>query len=663
MALLRVAVPALLLLSLTSSTVNAQNIVERSFETQLFEPAIGIDTFFTVEEPQVANHLAFTVGLMLNYQKDPLVVYSQSKPGLESDEIDLDKAHATEVVAHQLTANLVGAVGLHYKWLHAQIGLDLPINFVVVGTDVTESGKEAGDLSATGVGDLKLQLKATLIRDLAGFSLSLSPIVTFPTGNDEGFGGDPNLSVRPRLVAGYRYKDFSVAANIGYLIRENSVMFSSEIGDQLIYGVGAGYQVHERVLVLAEVFGRAGFETEADCKFDDQQKKRVCSGTSSTDLDAFPLELDLGARVGLSEGFDLTAGFGVGLIRAIGAPAVRFMLGARWTPDFKDTDGDGVYDYLDKCPTQPEDVDTFQDKDGCPDPDNDGDLIPDVRDKCPLKAEDKDTFEDEDGCPEPDNDKDGIPDLNDACPFKPETKNGFKDHDGCPDIPDQDGDGIADNVDKCPKEAEDVDKFQDEDGCPDPDNDNDEVPDQFDDCPMDAEDQDGFEDDDGCPDPDNDKDGVLDAQDKCPNEPETINGYKDDDGCPDKGKTHVIIKDNKIIITQKVYFKTGKATIRKRSHGILGEVALVLKVNQRLKGVRIEGHTDSRGPDARNKGLSQRRAQAVMDFLVGKGVKPLRLFAIGYGEERPIATNRTRAGRGKNRRVEFVILDRAPGQK
>jgi hypothetical protein len=98
-----------------------------------------------------------------------------------------------------------------------------------------------------------------------------------------------------------------------------------------------------------------------------------------------------------------------------------------------DSDHDGVSDDLDRCPTQPEDKDGFQDADGCPDPDNDGDGIPDAQDKCPNEPEDKDGFQDADGCPDPDNDSDGIPDLRDRCPNEPETINGFEDEDGCPD--------------------------------------------------------------------------------------------------------------------------------------------------------------------------------------------------------------------------------------
>jgi len=98
-----------------------------------------------------------------------------------------------------------------------------------------------------------------------------------------------------------------------------------------------------------------------------------------------------------------------------------------------DPDKDGIAGATDKCPTDAEDKDSFQDDDGCPDLDNDGDGLPDTGDKCALEAEDKDNFQDDDGCPDPDNDADGVPDAADKCIDQPETKNGFEDDDGCPD--------------------------------------------------------------------------------------------------------------------------------------------------------------------------------------------------------------------------------------
>ena len=133
-------------------------------------------------------------------------------------------------------------------------------------------------------------------------------------------------------------------------------------------------------------------------------------------------------------------------------------------PEDQDTDGDGIADSNDLCPTEP----GLPENQGCPKviADKDADGITDELDKCPLDPEDIDAFEDEDGCPDPDNDNDGILDLSDKCPVEPEDKDQFEDEDGCPDF-DNDQDQILDVNDKCPNEPEDYDGDQDEDGCPD----------------------------------------------------------------------------------------------------------------------------------------------------------------------------------------------------
>ena len=215
---------------------------------------------------------------------------------------------------------------------------------------------------------------------------------------------------------------------------------------------------------------------------------------------------------------------------------------------------------------------------------------------------------------------------------------------------DADRDGIPDAVDKCPNEPEDKDGFEDADGCPDLDNDQDGVPDAADKCPNEPEDKDGFEDADGCPDPDNDKDGVLDAKDKCPNEP----GPAESGGCPKKYE-HIVVTSEKIELKQKIFFETNKSTIKSQSFGLLSEIANVLQTRPTMH-IRIEGHTDTQGPRSRNMTLSQARADAVRFHLEGLGVSRERMESVGFGPDQPIETNRTTAGREKNRRVEFVIV-------
>jgi OOP family OmpA-OmpF porin len=249
-----------------------------------------------------------------------------------------------------------------------------------------------------------------------------------------------------------------------------------------------------------------------------------------------------------------------------------------------------------------------------------------------------------------DMDGDGILDNVDNCPKTPEDKDGFQDEDGCPDL-DNDGDGIPDTSDKCPMEPEDHDGYQDEDGCPEPDNDADGLADRLDQCPNEPEDKDGFQDEDGCPDPDNDKDGIPDAKDACPNE-----FGVPPDGCPKKYNL-VVVTQKKIELKQTVYFDFNKATIKPVSFPLLDDVAQAMKDNPTIK-VEVQGHTDSVGNDNYNLKLSQSRAESVKAYLVKKGVASDRMVPKGYGENVPIADNRTKEGRDQNRRVEFVITER-----
>jgi OOP family OmpA-OmpF porin len=218
---------------------------------------------------------------------------------------------------------------------------------------------------------------------------------------------------------------------------------------------------------------------------------------------------------------------------------------------------------------------------------------------------------------------------------------------------DTDGDGIPDSIDKCPNEPEDKDGFQDEDGCPDPDNDGDGILDKDDACPNEA----GIKSDDpkknGCPPPkDTDGDGIPDDVDKCPNEPETVNGYQDEDGCPDE--IPAAVKKFTGVI-QGINFKTGSADITKDSHSVLDKTVQVLTDYPDVK-LEIGGHTDNVGKAEHNMELSQKRAESVKAYLVGKGISTDRLTAVGYGMDKPITSNKTAADKAKNRRTEFTLI-------
>ena len=179
------------------------------------------------------------------------------------------------------------------------------------------------------------------------------------------------------------------------------------------------------------------------------------------------------------------------------------------------------------------------------------------------------------------------------------------------------------------------------------DRDADGLADAVDQCP----DQKGSADNRGCPDTDLDEDGVIDRVDNCPDE----KGSEKNFGCVEKQL--VVITRTQLKILDVVHFETGKARIKSRSHKLLDNVAAVLGKHPEIKRIRVEGHTDDQGDDAANKSLSQKRADSVRDYLVGKGVAPERLESAGFGEEKPIAENSSSSGRAQNRRVEFNIVD------
>lgn len=260
-------------------------------------------------------------------------------------------------------------------------------------------------------------------------------------------------------------------------------------------------------------------------------------------------------------------------------------------------------------------------------------------------------------CRPKDRDGDGYVDNEDDCPDEPETFNNYLDEDGCPEG-DRDDDTIFDVDDACPDSPEDFDNFQDEDGCPDVDNDNDGLLDVNDRCPNEQEDFDGDQDEDGCPDEtgDADGDGIVDNIDRCVNEPETFNEYLDEDGCPDEAPQFVRVTKDKIEIEQRIQFESGKSRILPVSFPILDSVVQVMRDYPDLR-VLVEGHTDSDGSESYNMRLSDNRAGAVRDYLIQNGVGASRLESLGYGETRPIDTNRTAAGKLNNRRVEFRILE------
>jgi outer membrane protein OmpA-like peptidoglycan-associated protein len=257
-----------------------------------------------------------------------------------------------------------------------------------------------------------------------------------------------------------------------------------------------------------------------------------------------------------------------------------------------DTDGDGIYDKDDACP----EVAGLEAFNGCPDADGDG--IEDSKDSCPNEAGSAEM----NGCP--DADGDGVADKDDACP----NEAGLAALAGCPDA---DGDGVADKDDECPNEA-------------------------------------GPAENKGCPWPDKDGDSVLDKDDQCPD----VAGTVANAGCPEVTEE---VQKQLNDYARTILFDTGKSSIKAESTSVMVDIITILKEYPNAK-FTVEGHTDSVGSAKLNQSLSESRALSVKEFLVDKGIEEFRLSAVGYGEDKPIATNNTRSGRTQNRRVEINLV-------
>jgi len=264
----------------------------------------------------------------------------------------------------------------------------------------------------------------------------------------------------------------------------------------------------------------------------------------------------------------------------------------------KDKDGDGIFDKVDNCPDEAGPTENA----GCPWGDADDDTVLDNEDNCPNESGPVENG----GCPWQDRDNDGLMGNEDHCPDEP----GKAENSGCP-TKDSDGDGIIDKEDHCPNES-------------------------------------GSANNQGCPWGDIDGDGITDNNDDCP----TTAGTASNKGCPE-----VTTEVQKTLNTyaKTILFDSGKASIKSESNAVLKDIVDILKEYPNAK-FSIEGHTDSAGGSALNQKLSDSRANAVKIYLIENGIDQSRLSSLGFGEDKPIASNNTASGRKQNRRVEINLV-------
>lgn len=590
---------------LAPATAAAQTIaVPQRWDANRFEPAERGSDWFVLDSLDFRGKFRPAFGVTAQFAHRPLEVFDSSG-GLRSEGND-----RPAVIANTFTLHPGLAVVLVNR---LRLGATIPLQLVGDGEETTvRNVLYRPPANGATVGDLRLAADVRLFGEYGdGITGSFGLTAHLPTGDQPSYLSDGTfLRISPRFQIAGIAGPFNYAVRVGVNIRDEKDFADSTIGTELSYGGSFGFTFARRkILIGPEIYG-------ATTVANSQVWKQRTS----------PTEALLGAH-GMFGAFRGGAGIGVGLTDSFGTPDYRFVLGLEWTPfQALDKDGDGIEDQDDDCREVPGVKSDEAGKNGCPAEapkvtDRDGDGVLDTDDACIDVVGVKSDDPKKNGCPVPkveDRDGDGIVDSADACMDVPGVKNDDPKKNGCPS--DKDSDGVVDTEDACPEVAGVKSSDPKTNGCP--------------------------------VDTDRDKDGIANGEDACPDAAGPKNTDPEKNGCPVAAVQNGVIK-----IREQVQFKTGSADIQagKETDDVLQGVLKILKEHAEIKKVRVEGHTDNKGDAKRNRKLSADRAASVVKWLTKNGIDAARLTSVGFGQDKPIASNDTEDGRKKNRRVELHI--------
>lgn len=623
------------LLSICPRALRAQSAPQVGFELNRYHPTNAGEWSFLVDHPWYSSTRRFSLGLTLNYANNPLNIATVSADGLTQK--------STAAINHLLTGNLDFAISFADR---VTLNASLPATLLSLGPEDPVAGVIP---PPAGVNDPRLGAMVRVYGqpDASPVSVNLGVQLWAPLQSVGGDGAlyrnDAGVRVLPKLVlAGYgHHVRWSFVG--AFLYRGEAQLLPGDFGgntagSELQLGASVQYADKEQgiavgleALMATLVVPNHAFEPQS---------------TS--------LEVLMGAHYNIINQVQLGVAGGLGMFGQVGKPDGRFLLRLAYAPikvPPKDRDRDGVIDPEDACSDQAGVRTGDPRTNGCP-PDRDQDGVADADDQCPETAMGPDPDPARSGCPLLDRDRDEVMDKDDQCPDVAKGERPDPAKPGCP-LMDKDGDTVFDGEDQCPDAAMGEHPDPQRKGCPAEDRDHDGVYDPEDACPEVAP---GLKPDPqkkGCPAQDRDSDTVVDHEDACPDKPGAPSPDPAKNGCPGL----VEVKLGRVTIKEQVFFDLKKDTIQKKSYPLLLAVADALKASPQIKKVEVQGHTDNVGLPAFNLSLSDRRARSVMRFLVDNGIAAERLGAKGYGPTRPIADNKTAAGKALNRRVEFVILD------
>lgn len=553
-------------------------------------------------------------GAVLEYARAPLV---------------LERAGQREVLLdHVSAANLSAGVAVHQR---LRLNVGVPVFLATTGPD---------GAGGAAVGDVRLGGLAAIVgMGAPGFGLAVAPWVTVPTGDEARFLGAPGLGGGAVLVVSQELRRWGLNANVGAAGAPAIVARNLHNADHLVAGLGGHLLVGERTGLSAEVRGTVPF---------------VPAGVPGTET---PVEAVGSVRHASPSGRGgfLTGGIAGALTPGAGAATFRVFLGGGLGAPVQivplDSDGDGLVDREDACPRSPETPNGLEDEDGCPD------AWPTLSVRALWEDAPVAGAVGTVGGERFVSAEQGLPVAVMPGPIAVELAYG-----PCLEASETvevDGPMALDLALGPRTDARVQVSVRDPSGGP--------IPTAFASLSADGPgcgtapiwlaggegearvaptswavqvSAPGFLPFEGAVSPDPGGIARLDVV----LEPEVV-------------LTKVRVEQDRIELLEQVHFDTGRATIRAESGPLLDEVVQALASTEGRGRVEVQGHTDSQGSDASNLALSQARAEAVVAWLVERGVAPSRLTAVGYGETQPIAPNGTPSGRQANRRVAFLFVE------
>jgi len=356
----------------------AQLVEERSIDIDRFRPVFDPSGFLTIPATRTPGPDQWDVGFWTDYDHRALVVTDPSDSGAG------DRA----VLDHRVRGRVTGSLGFGGR-LSAGVGIPFVMH---QRGDAQALADERDTLTPAALGDVRLALKVRALGAEAkptrerprGFGLAFQGVLTVPTGADQAFTSEPNARTELRVIADYHLFGLGVGASFGWLHRfEQRPLLGVTFRDELDAALGIMVPLPARR--APAILFEARTTVDARRPFGDAARTFA--------------ELDLAARWRVAE-VTMTFGVGAGLTDGVGSPRVRAFAAFHFGPRVEDADLDGVPDDRDQCRQLAEDLDGFEDEDGCLDPDDDLDGILDADDACPRDPADFDNDADEDGCPD-----------------------------------------------------------------------------------------------------------------------------------------------------------------------------------------------------------------------------------------------------------------------